>query len=180
MEVATASKIRDTFGLPSVKESTLFDQPSSSLKTSAGLLQPNPMDTSQFSTMSAQTWSDWVTRRQQDCLQRVSLGRAKCESDGSSSLWPTPTTAEGGKISCSANYGQKGLSNHPAIQGTPQREKRKKSRGGLADPTHHSTRGKSQGLLNPDWVEQLMGFQPGFTSCELTACDHLEMQLSQQ
>ena len=96
MEVATASKIRDTFGLPSVKESTLFDQPSSSLKTSAGLLQPNPMDTSQFSTMSAQTWSDWVTRRQQDCLQRVSLGRAKCESDGSSSLWPTPTTAEGG------------------------------------------------------------------------------------
>jgi len=40
--------------------------------------------------------------------------------------WPTPTTAEAQKISNKANYGQKCLSNHPAIRGLPDREKLKK------------------------------------------------------
>jgi hypothetical protein len=42
--------------------------------------------------------------------------------------WPTPTVAEAGKISCQPNYGQIGLSNHPAIQGTPNRPKGEKDR----------------------------------------------------
>jgi len=37
--------------------------------------------------------------------------------------WPTPTTAEGHKIGNQANYGQKGLSNHPSIVGEPTRDK---------------------------------------------------------
>ena len=37
--------------------------------------------------------------------------------------WPTPTAAEGTKIGSQANYGQVGLSNHPAIVGLPDREK---------------------------------------------------------
>ena len=41
--------------------------------------------------------------------------------------WPTPTVAEGGKIGCQPNYGQKGLSNHPAIVGHPDRNKLNKS-----------------------------------------------------
>jgi hypothetical protein len=40
--------------------------------------------------------------------------------------WPTPTSAEGTKIGSQANYGQKGLSNHPAIQGEPNRPKGRK------------------------------------------------------
>ncbi len=40
----------------------------------------------------------------------------------------TPTAAEAGKISNQANYGQQGLSNHPAIVGHPEREKMEKSR----------------------------------------------------
>ena len=40
--------------------------------------------------------------------------------------WPTPTSAEGTKIGSQANYGQKGLSNHPAIQGEPNRPKGQK------------------------------------------------------
>jgi hypothetical protein len=44
--------------------------------------------------------------------------------------WPTPTAAEGTKIGSQANYGQLGLSNHPAIQGRPTRPKGEKSRSG--------------------------------------------------
>ena len=42
-------------------------------------------------------------------------------------VWPTPTAAEGSKIGSQANYGQVGLSNHPAIVGHPDREKLNKS-----------------------------------------------------
>ncbi len=93
-------------------------------------------------------------------------GRAKGKpgkSLGVAVNWPTPTVMEGGKISCSANYGQKGLSNHPSIQGEPTRKKHSKSQDGLHDPSHSSTLGNSQGLLNPDWVDQMMGFQTGWT-----------------
>ena len=41
--------------------------------------------------------------------------------------WPTPTAAEGSKIGGRANYGQKGLSNHPSIVGLVTREKKIKS-----------------------------------------------------
>ena len=42
--------------------------------------------------------------------------------------WATPTTAEAGKISNQANYGQQGLSNHPSIVGLPKRPKGEKDR----------------------------------------------------
>jgi hypothetical protein len=42
-------------------------------------------------------------------------------------VWPTPTAAEGLKIGSQPNYGQVGLSNHPAIVGLPDREKLNKS-----------------------------------------------------
>ena len=38
-------------------------------------------------------------------------------------MWPTPTVAEAGNIPNQANYGQVGLSNHPAIVGLPKRPK---------------------------------------------------------
>ena len=41
--------------------------------------------------------------------------------------WPTPTAAEANKIGNNANYGQKGLSNHPSIVGQVTREKGIKS-----------------------------------------------------
>jgi hypothetical protein len=42
-------------------------------------------------------------------------------------MWPTPTTAEAGKISNQANFGQMGLSNHPEIVGIPTRPRMNKS-----------------------------------------------------
>ena len=86
--------------------------------------------------------------------------------------WPTPTTAEAGKIGNQANFGQTGLSNHPAIRGETERGKMLKSRegdgrstqpGGPPAPDTISTNGKSHGQLNPNWVEQLMGIPVGWT-----------------
>tara|TARA_R100000951_G_C2634027_1_gene178661 strand:+ start:170 stop:1168 length:999 start_codon:yes stop_codon:yes gene_type:complete len=45
--------------------------------------------------------------------------------------WPTPTTAEVSKIPAQANYGQKGLNNHPRIRGYPKRQKMKKDTKGF-------------------------------------------------
>jgi len=93
--------------------------------------------------------------------------------------WPTPTTAEAGKIGNQPNYGQVALSNHPAIVGTPQRDPLTKSRSGVSQwptptaqdsaqsgaaglhaPASRSTNGKSRARLNHRWVAQLMGFPP--------------------
>ena len=97
-------------------------------------------------------------------------------------VWPTPTAAEGSKIGSQANYGQVGLSNHPAIVGHPDREKLNKSgKSHESWPTPIQTdcnnvpyqkskgrkitriMGKANGKLNPSWVEQLMGLPAGWT-----------------
>jgi len=73
----------------------------------------------------------------------------------SQGCWPTPTTAEAGKISCQPNYGQVGLSNHPAIMGKAKRGKQKKSFKDVLEPDR-AARPVTKGKLNPSWVEQLM------------------------
>jgi hypothetical protein len=107
--------------------------------------------------------------------------------------WPTPTGAEGSKIGNQPNYGQLGLSNHPEIVGEIQQEKLTKSGrwpietardhkafgvNGLADPDNPNTNGNRGGLLNPAWVETLMGFPIGWTDCVRLAT--LLSQQSQQ
>ena len=76
--------------------------------------------------------------------------------------WPTPTTSEGSKITSQANYGQVGLSNHPAIVGLPTRPKGTKDRkgqpdsgppptaSGLPDPENRNGPGSPAGL-SEDW-----------------------------
>jgi len=81
--------------------------------------------------------------------------------------WPTPTVQEAGKICNRPNHGQVGLSNHPSIQGACEREPLNKSRAGLPDQDRRSTIGKSQGQLNPAWVEHLMGLPPGWTQLSI-------------
>ena len=105
--------------------------------------------------------------------------------------WPTPTTAEGGKIGNQPNYGQVGLSNHPTIVGKPTRTKSIKDgkawatpmsrdykdspndKGGRditlprqmhsqVDQTNPNTNGNNP-VLNPSWVEQLMGLPVEWT-----------------
>ena len=103
--------------------------------------------------------------------------------DAVTEQWPTPTAAEAGKISNRANYGQQGLSNHPAIVGQPQREKMYKSRRGdgrstqlghQVQQTQNSGQDSSQSdqtlpqpspkRLNVNFVEWLMGIPIGWTA----------------
>ena len=99
-------------------------------------------------------------------------GRAKGKpgkSLGVAVRWPTPTVAEGGKIGNRANHSQPSLSNHPEIHGPIERELLRKSVGGQKSQVTPSMYGKSQGLLNPNWVEQLMGYPSGWTDFALWA-----------
>ena len=97
--------------------------------------------------------------------------------------WPTPTVAEAGKIANNPNYGQLGLSNHPAVHGRElDREKLHKDRKGLAKAPaqwpsprlmtggtckngvkHGDLNSTAGGKLNPNWVEHLMGVEPQWT-----------------
>ena len=69
-------------------------------------------------------------------------------------MWPTPTTAEAGKISCCPNYGQLGLSNHPDVHGYQvNRPKLEKSRSGLVALENPST----DGSRPESWATPIVG-----------------------
>ena len=114
--------------------------------------------------LARKVYSLWPTPTQDSASSRT--GKYKQGGTGlqvAVKLWPTPTTAEATKISCQPNHGQQGLSNHQSIQGQPTRPKMDKSQCGQPGLTRHSMTGKSAGLLNPGWVEQLMGLPTGWT-----------------
>ena len=75
--------------------------------------------------------------------------------------WPTPTVAEADKIGGRANFGQKGLNNHPAIRGEPERDKLQKDRKGSkkqwATPTSRDWKGsyKPESLTRKDGRSRL-------------------------
>ena len=79
--------------------------------------------------------------------------------------WPTPTSAEGSKISISP-YSQPGLGNHPDIIGKIERPKRKQSSKGDKTQTIKQPDILNGARLNADFVEYLMGLPAGWTSLE--------------
>lgn len=87
--------------------------------------------------------------------------------------WPTPTVAEAGKIPATANYGQVGLNNHPAIRGTPTRPRSAKTRAGLLGQGKNNTNGNSLGPLNPRWVAQLQGLPADWTDLPVDTLSRL-------
>jgi len=111
----------DTCGRGLQMEFLPCDQPSASLKTSKDI-------SAWGCPTSSQTWQDWVTEQRGAYLARLKSARLTSESVFSS--WPTVTTAEAGKISNRRNYGQIGLSNHPAIHGEITRGPLTKDRAG--------------------------------------------------
>ena len=93
--------------------------------------------------------------------------------------WPTPTTAEAGKIGNQPNFGQLGLSNHPAIVGGIDRPKGEKSRYGQAAPANPSTDGSRQGLwLTPRANEP--DSDSNFVARNADRGEHCHPSLSQQ
>ncbi len=136
----------------------LFDLDSASLRMSKDIL-PAALRT------SATTWVNWVTSLRQDYSARLNAGPA-IKENGYSSLqkgWATPRTTDWNGASRERVSGQsmefaqlreQVLQTGQPVQGNP------------------STDGKNQGRaeslklnrkLNPNWVEQLMGLDPGRT-----------------
>jgi len=84
------------------------------------------------------------------------------DSAGGSSGWPTPTSSDHKAVS---PYGQVSLGNHPDIFGTTDRPKGQKSRAG--DGLRTTNPGtKDRAVLNPDWVEWLMGLPQNWVTLE--------------
>ena len=118
-------------------------------------------------TPTSRDWKDGSNvppSRMDPCKQTLGQRMAYLNQEN----WPTPTVAEGGKIGNNPNYGQLALSNHPQVHGYERtREKLIKSGkeiDGPQDHTNNSTNGKLRGqLLNPAWVEQLMGLPLNWT-----------------
>ena len=195
---AWISSLADTRASRSAKTENVEAKPTSgicgrSLQTEFGFcdrdLSFSKTSTDTFLTGCATffpSWSRWIIDRRSDYSARQNAARLTYEN--AFSFWPTPTTAEGCKIPSRANYGQKGLSNHPAIVGKPLREKMNKDGRSVDDwnrtkktfeqtsinilPDHKAinSNGNSNAVLNADWVEQMMGVPAKWTA--LNDCDY--------
>lgn len=114
-------------------------------------LSPPEQETeSQFSSMSCEAWNKWVTEQRQEYSQRQKSVQATKENESLS--WPTPTTRDwkDGSAKACANVPSNCLLG---------REVHK-----YPDQTSNSTSGNQDELyLSPDWVEQLMGLEVGWT-----------------
>jgi hypothetical protein len=86
--------------------------------------------------------------------------------------WPTPTSAEGERISNCPNYGQVALGNHPAIVGHLERQRNStKNIAGLPAQAKPNLNGKQGVLLNAAWVDQLMGFPENWSNVQIEETD---------
>ena len=187
---AKQQKTQDTCTRGSQMELQLCDHDMSSSKMLKESSQLKQQTENLYLNMSSETWKKEVTRVRGEYSVRLKSVHHTKENECSS--WPTVTVAEAGKIGNQANYGQVGLSNHPAIVGTPQRAKgvkdRKKTwptpretmsrdvtydrgKSNLGEVVHGiqrdlmkpNTSGKYREQLSSEWVEQLMGLPTGWT-----------------
>jgi hypothetical protein len=86
--------------------------------------------------------------------QQMSEHRILGRGGGALGSWPTPTATEAGKIGNRPNYGQTGLSNHPAIVGYPEREKMEKSKA-WPTPTRRDCKGGGPTIMRKDGKSRL-------------------------
>ena len=140
----------------------MFDLASCSWKTA----QPSLLgDSAGFSA----TWPRSGTMRSGACWERPALERRTDETG--SGLWPTPTVC--------GNYNRKGASNasgdglETAVRTWPTPTARDWRSGKASSETmERNARPLSEvvgGLLNPTWVEWLMGWPLGWTDCAASA-----------
>lgn len=191
-------KILDTCGLSSNQGLLFSDLGLASSRMLTGSSTHQVRDTIPFSTMSFATWNDWVSDRRQAASQRQKLAHHTSASDGSSSVfatptstanqtspsmmkhpccqaivnWPTQTASEGEKVSNCPNYAQTSLGNHHTLVGLPQRPKNStKNTAGLPAQAKPNLNGKQGVLLNAAWVDQLMGFPENWSNVQIEETD---------
>ena len=156
LESVKALKILGTCSHTSQPESESANLELFSSKTSKELSQPRPQTENQFSSMSSESWKAWVTEQRQEYSARLKSAHLIRESGSTS--WPTATTRDWKDTNATVPPSRA----NPSKQTLGQRV----AHVGLLDQANLSTTGKSQGSqgkLNPDWVEQLMGLPVGWT-----------------
>lgn len=102
LESVKALKTQDTSSHTSPTESGTANLELFSSKTLKESSQPRQQTESQFSSMSSESWKDWVTEQRQEYSQRLKSEHLTRESGSSSLAWPTASVAgcvEGGVVS---------------------------------------------------------------------------------
>lgn len=150
---------KTTHGISGPSSQTAFDfasQPSASSRTSK--------DTSALgSEMSSETWLASVTKRRGEYSARLKSAHRTRESECSS--WPT-ASARDWKDTPGMSTEREG---NP--MGRVDQLARAVYHAGRQDPVSPSTLGSRPALLNPDWVEALMGLPAGWTDCASSATE---------
>lgn len=150
------STIPDTCGPPSESRSGSFGLWESFLKTSPDICRS-------VSAMSSKTWRDLVSAVRSACTQRRKSAPRTDGNESLSSAWPTPAARDwkdGPGMSQDRPDRPSGR-----LDTLPRLVFNVDGTNGRADPEKTSTTGNRRAQLNPDWVETLMGFPPGWTDC---------------
>ena len=188
-EDETQQRIRDIYTHISLKEYRPVSQLTLFSKMSKGLLVPKRPLESLYSSMSAEIWKKEVIRQRGEYSQRLKLVQLINEKESLS--WPTPTGAEvsGGTRTKQILEGKWGnIQLREAIElntlhdqaksntsgksqeswGTPalydyNKRPRSEVNSKQASMSRNLGRLKQDGKLNPNWVEQMMGLDVGWT-----------------
>jgi hypothetical protein len=107
------------------------------------------------SQASSAIWKKWVTKCRGEYSARLNAARLTSGNEFSSLPWPTPSQRDY-KGACASRLTPEGYNSRldeAVIMFGP------------AAPANPSTHGSRRGLLNPDWVETLMGLPVGWTDC---------------
>jgi len=135
LESVKALKTQDTSSHTSPTESESANLELFSSKTLKESSQPRQQTESQFSSMSSESWKDWVTEQRQEYSQRLKSAHLTRESESSS--WPTATTRDWKDSNATVPPSRA----NPSKQTLGQRV----AHVGLLDQANLSTTGKSQG-----------------------------------
>lgn len=136
LESVKQLKTQDTSSQQSPTESESANLELFSSKTSKELSQPRQQTESQFSSMSSESWKDWVTGQRQEYSARLKSAHLIRESESSSLAWPTATARDwkGCGNAITRKDGKHRIDNLEAV-----------IKYGHQDRANHNTTGKSQG-----------------------------------
>ena len=136
LESVKALKTQDTSSHTSLTESGTANLELFSSKTLKESSQPRQQTESQFSSMSSESWKDWVTEQRREYSVRLKLAHHIRESGSSSLAWPTATARDwkGCGNATTRKDGKHRMDNLEAV-----------IKYGHPDQANPSTTGKSQG-----------------------------------
>ena len=171
-------KTHDTYSPSSSKELNNVDQSLSSLKMSKASSPQKLKMEKVFSNMSSEVWSKWVTQQRQEYSQR--LKSVQLTKGKEFTYWATPTSGMWKQdVGDQGQYAKRVKDKGYQVM-LPAAVKLSQTT--QVPPMNDNTLGKHQELstpkyyLNPNWVEQLMGLNLGWTDLGFWATELSQQQ----